>query len=161
MPFPSQVIVTLQNEESFSCPPKNLREKMTGEIEDGGVFSRTGTWWKEASVWHDLGLLSDSQSLLCSAVAECLSDSWYLFCCFLPSQMSLKESFHRKLSSYNSCGTNVMATWQGFRVNWIDKDFPLSPHHRSLGPLLQSGEAKEHLQDKLSLDCRTLFACES
>ena len=158
MPFPSQVIVTLQNEESFSCPPKNLREKMTGEIEDGGVFSRTGTWWKEASVWHDLGLLSDSQSLLCSAVAECFSNSWYLFCCFLPSQMSLKESFHRKLSSYNSCGTNVMATWQGFRVSWIDKDFPISPHHRTSAAKWWSERA---LARQAVSWLQTLFACES
>ena len=27
------MIVALQNEKSFSCPPKNFREKMTGEME--------------------------------------------------------------------------------------------------------------------------------
>ena len=32
MPFPSQVIVTLQNEESFSCPPSDFWEKVKGEI---------------------------------------------------------------------------------------------------------------------------------
>ena len=45
MPFPSQVIVTLQNEESFSCPPKNFREKMTGEMFFQGL---------EHDIWADL-----------------------------------------------------------------------------------------------------------
>ena len=32
MPFPSQVIVTLEKVESFSCPPGEFRDKMTGEL---------------------------------------------------------------------------------------------------------------------------------
>ena len=32
MPFPSQVIVTLEKVESFSCPPGEVRYKMTGEL---------------------------------------------------------------------------------------------------------------------------------
>ena len=47
MPFPSQVIVTLQNEESFSCPPGDFWEKVKGEIKV--FFDRK----LEPDIWGD------------------------------------------------------------------------------------------------------------
>ena len=32
MPFSNQVIITLKPLENFSCPPEELRDKMTGEL---------------------------------------------------------------------------------------------------------------------------------
>ena len=48
IPFPSQVIVTLQNEESFSCPPGDFWEKVKGEIKV--FFDRK----LELDIWGDL-----------------------------------------------------------------------------------------------------------
>ena len=48
MPFPSQVIVTLENGESFSCPPWDFRVRMTGELKV--FFSRI----LQPEIWGDL-----------------------------------------------------------------------------------------------------------
>ena len=32
MPFPNHVVVSLQNEKGFSCPPQEFREKMIAEM---------------------------------------------------------------------------------------------------------------------------------
>ena len=47
MPSPSRVIVTLQNEESFSCPPGDFWEKVKGEIKV--FFDRK----LELNIWGD------------------------------------------------------------------------------------------------------------
>ena len=48
MPFPSQVIVTLEKVESFSCPPGEFRDKMTGELKV--FFGRK----LQPEIWGDL-----------------------------------------------------------------------------------------------------------
>ena len=48
MPFPSQVIVTLEEVESFSCPPGEFRDIMTGQLKIS--FGRK----LQPEIWGDL-----------------------------------------------------------------------------------------------------------
>ena len=38
MPFPTHVIVTLEKEGTFSCPPEEFREKMLSALNEDGVM---------------------------------------------------------------------------------------------------------------------------
>ena len=47
MPFPTHVIVTLEKEGTFSCPPEEFREKMLAALKD---YFREKNWRRSPGV---------------------------------------------------------------------------------------------------------------